>query len=119
MPFFGGGLTIGSLASAKELIFDSQTLVVAELKNRVDRGDDTSTVPMAAAERDARILEQRKRLTGLTRSGDEECSYDSYNLVHAMTQQNTVPYYHPERFAMNCDHGGPGRSLLLTLRAEL
>ena len=29
---FGGGLTIGSLASAKELIFESQTLVVAELK---------------------------------------------------------------------------------------
>ena len=74
---FGGGLNTGSLASAKELIFEAQTLVVAELKNRVDRGDDTSTVPMAAAERDTRILEQRKRLTGLTHSGDEECSYES------------------------------------------
>ena len=83
MPFFGGGLNIRSLASVEELNFDSQTLVVAELKNGVDLGDDTSTVPMAAAERDTRTLEQRKRSTGLTHSGDEECSYESYNLVHA------------------------------------
>jgi len=98
-PLFGGGLSIGSLASAKELIFESQTLVVAELKNRVDKGDEAASAPMAAAERDTRIAEQRKRLTGLTHTGDEECSYESYNLVHAMIQQNTVLYHHPERFA--------------------
>ena len=120
MPFFGGGLNTGSLASAKELIFEAQTLVVAELKNRVDRGDDTSTVPMAAAERDTRILEQRKRLTGLTHSGDEECSYESYNLVHAMIQQNTVLYYHPERFATRqseLQHRKPRKELSLDAKS--
>lgn len=117
---FGGGLNTGSLASAKELIFEAQTLVVAELKNRVDRGDDTSTVPMAAAERDTRILEQRKRLTGLTHSGDEECSYESYNLVHAMIQQNTVLYYHPERFATRqseLQHRKPRKELSLDAKS--
>ncbi|CAE7217478.1 unnamed protein product [Symbiodinium sp. CCMP2456] len=98
-PLFGGGLSIGSLASAKELIFESQTLVVAELKNRVEKGDEAASASMAAAERDTRIAEQRKRSTGLTRTGDEECSYESYNLVHTMIQQNTVLYHHPERFA--------------------
>ena len=47
MPFSGGGLLLGVLLLP---VFESQTLVVAELKNRVDRGDDSSTVPMAAAQ---------------------------------------------------------------------
>ena len=70
--------------------------MVAELKNRVDRRDDSSAVPMAAAERDTRILEQRKRLTG---SLTQEMKNAAMTLVHAMIQQNTVLYHHPERFA--------------------
>ena len=117
---FGGGLNIGNLASVEELNFESQTLVVAELKNGVDLGDDTSTVPMAAAERDTRTLEQRKRSTGLTHSGDEACSYESYNLVHAVIQQNKVLYDHLERYATRqpeLQHWKPRKELSLDAKS--
>ena len=66
------------------------------------------------------FLSNEKRLTGLTHSGDEECSYESYNLVRAMIQQNTVLYYHPERFATRqseLQQRKPGKELSLDAKS--
>ena len=52
----------------------------------------------AAPERDARIVQQRNRLTGLRFKGEEECSHASYDLVLAVLEKDCLTYLGPEKF---------------------
>ena len=49
----------------KRLIFEAQTLLSAELQNKVHKTDEQAKSKLAPAERDSRIKEQRTRLEGL------------------------------------------------------
>eukprot|EP00435_Cladocopium_sp_Y103_P015409 s326_g3.t1 len=71
---FGSALApnMGTLASMKRLVFEAQTLVVADVKNKVSKKEENIPTTMAPAERENRITEQRKRLTGLRLRGEEE-----------------------------------------------
>ena len=69
-------LNPGNTASLKRLIFEL-TLVCNEVKVKANRKDDASTT-FAGAERDARVEQQKLRLTGLRLRGGEECSHSSY-----------------------------------------
>ena len=71
---FGAGIVpnVGTLASIKRLVFEAQTLVIADVKNRATKKDDAVPTNMAPAERENRINEQRRRLTGLRLRGEEE-----------------------------------------------
>ena len=91
-------LSFGSLAAAKRLVFESQTLIVADMKSRVDKREDASTATMAPAERESRINAQRKRLGGLRLKGDEENAFANYDLVLQMMERDSLIYLAPERF---------------------
>ncbi|CAE7488500.1 unnamed protein product [Symbiodinium sp. CCMP2592] len=91
-------ITAGTMAAAKRLIFEAHTLVVQELKTRVQRGDSGAPSTLATAEREERITEQRARITGLLHRGVEEPSHASYDLVYAMLSADSLTYLGPDRF---------------------
>eukprot|EP00435_Cladocopium_sp_Y103_P060970 s205_g22.t1 len=82
----------------KRLIFEAQTLVVADVKNKVTRKEDSVPANMAPAERENRIAEQRKRLTGLRLRGEEEVGHNVYDLLLAMAEKDVLVYHGPEKF---------------------
>eukprot|EP00435_Cladocopium_sp_Y103_P041887 s2114_g11.t1 len=69
---FGGVLVpnVEALASMKRLVFEAQTLVVADVKSKVSKKDEQIPSTMAPAERENRVVEQRKRLTGVRLRGE-------------------------------------------------
>ena len=87
----------GNTASLKRLIFESQTLVCNEVKVKANRKDDAATT-FAGAERDARIEQQKLRLTGLRFRGEEERSHSSYDITLTMLEKNCLLYLGPEKF---------------------
>ncbi|CAE7301965.1 unnamed protein product [Symbiodinium sp. CCMP2592] len=91
-------ITAGTMAAAKHLIFEAHTLVVQELKTRVQRGDSGAPSTLATAEREERITEQRARITGLLHRGVEEPSHASYDLVYSMLSADSLTYLGPDRF---------------------
>eukprot|EP00435_Cladocopium_sp_Y103_P073792 s107_g45.t1 len=97
---FGGAMApnVGTLASMKRLIFEAQTLVVADVKSKVTRKEDSVPANMAPAERENRIAEQRKRLTGLRLRGEEEVGHNVYDLLLAMAEKDVLVYHGPEKF---------------------
>ena len=96
----GGALVpnVGTLASLKRLVFEAQTLVVADVKSKVTKKDDAIPANMAPAERENRIFEQRRRLTGLRLRGEEEAGHAVYDMLLAMAEKDVIIYHAPERF---------------------
>ena len=89
----------GAVSSLKRLIFEAQTLVVADIKNKVQRRDEAPSISfMSAAERENRIDAQRGRLTGLRLRGDEEVAHGAYDLVLNLMEKDQLTYLAPERF---------------------
>ena len=91
-------LNRGNAASLKRLIFEAQTLICSEVKNKAGKREDSSHVSYAGPERDARIVQPRNRLTGLRFKGEEECSHASYDLVLAVLEKDCLTYLGPEKF---------------------
>ena len=85
----------GVVAATKRLILESHTLVVADLKQKVEKSDDPTSQKLNPAEREARITRQKARLTG---HGVEEVAFEAYNIVYGMLQQDTLIYQHPNKF---------------------
>ena len=82
----------GTYSSIKRLIFEAQTLLSAELQNKVHKTEDQAKSKMAPAERDNRIKDQRTKLEGLRLKGEEECSHSSYDLVLNMLEKDCLIY---------------------------
>lgn len=92
-------VNMGTITSTKLLVFESHTLVVANIKSEVGRKDDVSShCVLPTAERDRRVLDQQRRLTGLRFKGDEEVAFSAYDLVFTMLEKDTLTYLHPEKF---------------------
>lgn len=88
----------GTISSARRLIFEAHSLLVAQVKQKIDKTDDGTAVSLAPAEREHRIENQRGRLQGLRLRGEEECSHASYNLVLQLQEKDSLMYLHPEKF---------------------
>ena len=88
----------GSVAGLKRLLFEAHTLIVSELKQRVEKADDSAPVSLNGAERETRLEAQKLRLGGLSFQGEEEVAHDAYNLVYAMIQKDDLVWLSPEKF---------------------
>ena len=97
-------LNPGNTASLKRLIFESQTLVCNEVRVKANRKDDASTT-FAGGERDARIEQQKLRLTGLRFRGEEECCHSSYDITLNMLEKNCLLHLGPEKFPTSSTRG--------------
>ena len=88
----------GSVAGLKRLLFEAHTLIVSELKQRVEKSEDSAPVSLNGAERETRLEAQKLRLGGLSFQGEEEVAHDAYNLVYAMIQKDDLVWLAPEKF---------------------
>ena len=91
-------VSAGVLASLRRLIFESQTMALANLKLQVEGGDADRKKDMPLEEISTRLRDQKARLRGLELSGALEVSHSAYQLVFRMFQENAISYLKLERF---------------------
>ncbi len=94
----GAAPTVGLLGSVRRLVFIAQSLAVAGMKQQVEGSSESQKKELAPAERQARIIRQKNRLTGLTLSGDLGCEHICYDHVLTMLDKKTIGYLAPSNF---------------------
>ena len=121
----GGDLAavqIGVVASLRRLIFESQTLMISQVKAMVESREDDAKNELAPAERTDRIRRQKDRLRGMELVGELECGYSCYDLVLQMMQSNAVQYLQPHKFVsrkMELGHEKPSKQIVLDSTAPI
>jgi hypothetical protein len=116
-----GGVNLTSLACIRRLMFESQTLSIAQLKNSIE-GNVEKKAELVPAERTARIQAQRNRMLGLELVGSLECSYACYDLVGTLIEADTPLYLEPHRFgsrAQEVSRERPPKQLVIDGSAKL
>ena len=81
----------------KRMVFEAQTLTIANLRNSMVASDDSASKKVAPAERSARIEGQRARLRGLDLSGPLEPSYWLYDSFSTMMDSGELKNIPPNR----------------------
>ena len=87
----------GSTASFRRLVFEAQTLVVANLRLQVLDPDASSKARMPEAERDKRLSDLKARLTGVLIEGTMEPSRQLLQMCVQQESENQLRYIPPER----------------------
>ncbi|CAJ1359344.1 unnamed protein product, partial [Effrenium voratum] len=82
--------TIGEISALRRLVFESQTLMIAQIKATVEGKSDEGATELAPAEREDRMKRQAERLRGLSLEGELECGYAGYDTVMKMLQDNAA-----------------------------
>ncbi|CAE7272721.1 unnamed protein product [Symbiodinium sp. CCMP2592] len=72
------GMTLGDQSCVKRLVFESQTLVVAELRDQVSGSQSSAPRRVPEAERDRRLNDLRAALPGITLEGQERDNFLKY-----------------------------------------
>ena len=86
------GATVGGVAALKRLLFESQTQLLALLKEQVTNPDPVTARRVPQAEREARLENLRNRLTGVLIEGHSEPCYSLLDLATQMYDQNILKY---------------------------
>ena len=89
---------LGRVSSLRRLLFESQTLVVSQVKNMIEQRSDEVKAELAPAERNDRINKQKTRMAGTSLTGELECGHVCYDNVMKMLQGNSVVYLPPHKF---------------------
>ena len=90
--------SLADVSCVKRLLFESQTLVLASLKEQVTGLSPESTVKkLPSAERETRLSVVKKQLTGLLIEGAMEPAHCLLDLCASLHQQNEVKYFPPEK----------------------
>ena len=77
-------LDAGLLASLRQGFFEAHTMMLAELKSRIERGDDDKPRKVPTLERASRLEDQRRRIIGVDISGPIQ---PAFSLIDAVSQQ--------------------------------
>ena len=88
--------TMGAVASLRRLTFESQTQLLAILKEQVT-APDTAVKRIPQAEREARMTLVKNRLAGVSVSGSMEPGHALLDAVMNMVDKNQLKYLAPER----------------------
>ena len=92
-----GAPTVADTTAMKRIVFEAQTLTIANLRNSMPASDESTSKKVAPAERSARIEGQRARLRGLDLSGPLEPSYWLYDSFSTMMDTGELKYIPPNR----------------------
>eukprot|EP00435_Cladocopium_sp_Y103_P030754 s2321_g7.t1 len=80
--------SVGGVAALKRLLFESQTQLLADLKDKILNPEPASARRVPAAERDARLANLRARLIGVDRESDHEAAVQSsYQAIEALKRR--------------------------------
>ena len=92
------GASLADISCVKRLLFESQTLVLASLKEQVTGLSSESTVKkLPSAERETRLSVVKKQLTGLLIEGALEPAHCLLDLCASIHQHNEIKYIPPEK----------------------
>ena len=97
---FGGGFTLGQTSMLRRLHFESTTLMIASVKQRVDgessdRPDSVKRIPVA--EKRYRLEQQEQRLAGIAISGELEPSHQLLDLTNNVLETGSIIWIAPSR----------------------
>ena len=89
--------SLADISCVKRLLFESQTLVLASLKEQVTGLSSETSVKLPSAERETRLSVVKKQLTGLLIEGALEPAHCLLDLCASIHQHNEVRYIPPEK----------------------
>ena len=90
-------MNIANLAKLKRLHFEAQTLIVARLKSQVSVDSSEGIRKLPAAEKEARLQDQRTRLVGLQIVGETQPSFGLVDLVANIADTNNIVWLPPSK----------------------
>ena len=93
----GADMNIANLAKLKRLHFEAQTLIVAHLKSQVSVDSSEGIRKLPAAEKEARLQDQRTRLVGLQIVGETQPSFGLVDLVANIADTNNIVWLPPSK----------------------
>ena len=85
-------VTVGGLAALKRWLFESQTQLLASLKDQITNPEAISARKVPQAERESRLSNLRRRLTGVLIEGHSEPSHHLLDQATQMYDQNTLKW---------------------------
>lgn len=88
----GQDLPSEQMSQFRRIFFESFTLAQADLRLRLERGEDTQPRKLAVPERAARYQSQVKRLQGLSLVGELECADTLVDEAVAQVDDNRIRY---------------------------
>ena len=88
---------VADVTAMKRIVFEAQTLTIANLRSSLVASDDSAAKKVAPAERSARITAQKNRLQGLDLSGPLEPSFWLYDSFSAMLDSGELKYIAPNK----------------------
>ena len=82
----------------RRLLYESQSLNIADLKSRIDGPSDSQVKKLPAAERIARIAEQQGRISGLVFDARNMPAHSCVDQCLSMIEQNSFRYLAPSKW---------------------
>lgn len=103
---FGAGATLGQTAMLRRLHFESTTLMIASVKQKVDseaadKADSVKRIPMA--EKRHRLEQQERRLAGIKICGELEPSHQLLDLANNILETGALVWIAPSRCTKRAD----------------
>ena len=92
----GAALSVGALAVMRQAFFEAHTMMLASLRDRVDRKDDDTPQKVPLPERMERLDRQRARLSGVPITGALEPAYSLIDHVFQQRHDEMLRYLAPE-----------------------
>ncbi|CAE7298793.1 unnamed protein product [Symbiodinium sp. CCMP2592] len=90
----GARVNLGDSSAMKQLIFEAQTMTVAELRATMQSGEEVSR-KLPASERSMRIEDQKQRLKGLPLEGPLSVAHCVYDKLANMRENDELKYLSP------------------------
>ena len=103
---FGAGFTLGQAAMLRRFHFESTTLMIASVKQRVDgesadKAESVKKIPLA--EKRHRLEQQERSLTGINITGEMEPSYQLLDLTNNILETGALIWIAPSRCTKRAD----------------
>ena len=93
----GEGISLGDLSALKRALFESQTMVLAALRDQVSNPDSQGARRLPDAEREKRMDNLKTSLVGVIVEGPLEPSHALLELCANQYQANQLQYIKPEK----------------------
>ncbi|CAE7482001.1 unnamed protein product [Symbiodinium natans] len=108
--------TLAQMTVVKRLLFECQTMSLANLKATVEQQPDSVLRKLPGAERAQRLELQAQRLGGLSIEHDLEPAFSVYDAVSTQVEQGSLKYLHPSKIPtrrQELAQGKPAKELVL------
>ena len=90
--------TLGDSAIVKRLHFEATTLLLADLKSQVTQTDASEPVrKLPFIEKQSRLAEQQKRITGLSHRGDQQPAHSLIDAAFHIVETGAITYIAPSK----------------------